>query len=150
MAVYLSNGVVLTVNAVDLSSLVSSVSINRSFDELEVTAMGDSGHKFVKGLEASSLTIDFLNDTASANVLATLQAAWGTSVTVTLKQTSAVTSATNPLYTMTCLINGTTDINGAVGDIGTQSLTFNVSGTVAVATTGTFYETKQRGRAWQN
>jgi hypothetical protein len=39
---------------------------------------------------------------------------------------------------MTCLINGTTDINGAVGDIGMQSLTFNVSGTTVVATTGTF------------
>jgi hypothetical protein len=39
---------------------------------------------------------------------------------------------------MTCLINNTTDINGAVGDLSTQSLTFNVSGTIAVATTGTF------------
>ena len=134
MAVFMSNGVVLTVNAVDLSNHVTSCTINRSFDELEVTAMGDSGHKFVKGLEASSITIDFLNDTATSNVLQTLQAAWGTNVTVTAKQTSAVTSATNPLYTMTCLVNNTTDINGAVGDLSTQSLTFNVSGTIAVTT----------------
>ena len=134
MAVFLNNGVVVTVNSVDLSNHVTSVTLNRNFDELEVTAMGDSGHKFVKGLEASSLTIDFLNDTASANVLATLQAAWGTSVTVTLKQTSAATSATNPLYTMTCLVNGTTDINGAVSDLGTQSVTWNVNGTVVITT----------------
>jgi hypothetical protein len=134
MAVFMSNGVVLTVNAVDLSNHVTSCSINRSFDELEVTAMGDSGHKFVKGLEASSITIDFLNDTATSNVLQTLQAAWGTNVTVTAKQTSAATSPTNPLYTMTCLVNNTTDINGAVGDLSTQSLTFNVSGTIAVTT----------------
>ena len=134
MAVFLNNGVVVTVNSVDLSNHVTSVTLNRTFDELEVTAMGDNGHKFVKGLEASSLTIDFLNDTASANVLATLQAAWGTSVTVTLKQTSAATSATNPLYTMTCLINNTTDINGAVGDLGTQSVTWTVNGTVAITT----------------
>ena len=138
MAVFLNNGVVLTVNAVDLSDHVTSVTINRTFDELEVTAMGDSGHKFVKGLEASSVTIDFLNDTATAEVLATLQAAWGTSVPVTMKQTSAATSATNPLYTMTCLVNNTTDINGAVGDLGTPSVTWNVSGTGAVTTTGTF------------
>jgi hypothetical protein len=134
MAVFLNNGVVVTVNAVDLSNHVTAVTLNRNFDELEVTAMGDNGHKFVKGLEASSVTIDFLNDTASSNVLATLQAAWGTSVTVTLKQTSAATSATNPLYTMTCLVNGTTDINGAVGDLGTQSVTFNVNGTVVITT----------------
>ncbi len=134
MSVYLSNGVVLTVNAVDLSSLVTSVTLNRTFDELEVTAMGDSGHKFVKGLEASSITIDFLNDTASSETLQTLQAVWGTNTTVTVKQTSAATSATNPLYTMTCLINNTTDINGSVADISTQSITFNVSGTIAVTT----------------
>jgi hypothetical protein len=134
MAVFMSNGVVLTVNAVDLSNHVTAVTINRSFDELEVTAMGDSGHKFVKGLEASNIVIDFLNDTATSNVLQTLQAAWGTNVTVTAKQTSAATSATNPLYTMTCLINNTTDINGAVGDLSTQSLTLNVSGTIAVTT----------------
>ena len=134
MAVFMSNGVVLTVNAVDLSNHVTAVTINRSFDELEVTAMGDSGHKFVKGLEASSITIDFLNDTATSNVLQTLQAAWGTNVTVTAKQTSAATSATNPLYTMTCLVNNTTDINGAVGDLSTQSLTLNVSGTIAITT----------------
>ena len=134
MAVFLNNQVGVKFNTVDLSDHVTAVTINRAFDELEVTAMGDGGHKFVKGLEASSLTIDFLNDTASANVLATLQAAWGTSVTVTLKQTSAATSATNPLYTMTCLVNNTTDINGAVGDLGTQSVTWTVNGTVAITT----------------
>ena len=134
MSVYLSNGVVLTVNAVDLSNLVSNVTINRSFDELEVTAMGDSGHKFVKGLEASSITIDFFNDEATAKTLQTLQAVWGTSTTVTVKQTSATVSATNPLYTMSCLVNNTTPINGAVGDLSTQSVTWNVNGTIAVTT----------------
>jgi hypothetical protein len=134
MSVYLSNGVVLTVNAVDLSTLVSSVTINRSFDELEVTAMGDSGHKFVKGLEASSITIDFFNDEATAKTLQTLQAVWGTSTTVTVKQTSAIASPTNPLYTMSCLVNNTTPINGAVGDISTQSVTWNVNGTIVITT----------------
>ena len=134
MAVFLNNGVVLTVNSVDLSDHVTAVTINRTFDELEVTAMGDSGHKFVKGLEASSITIDFLNDTATSEVLQTLQAVWGTTTTVTVKQTSAATSATNPLYTMSCLINGTTDINGSVADLSMQSLTFNVNGTIAITT----------------
>ena len=139
MAVFLNNKVGVKVNSVDLSDHVTAVTLNRSFDELEVTAMGDTGHKFVKGLEASSVTISFLNDTASANVLATLQAAWGTSVTcVLLQEKGTAVSATNPLYTMTALINGTTDINGATGDLSTQSVTWNVSGTVAVATTGSF------------
>jgi hypothetical protein len=134
MAVYLANTGVLTVNSVDLSSLVTNVVINRSFDELEITSLGDTGHKFVKGLEASSITIDFLNDSASAKTLQTLNTTWGTSVTVTFKQTSAAVSAENPLYTMTCLINNTTPVNGAVADLSTQSVTWNVMGTIAITT----------------
>jgi len=139
MAVFLNNGVGVKVNSVDLSDHVNSITLNRNFDELEVTAMGDSGHKFIKGLEASSVTISFLNDTAASSVLATLQAAWGTNVTVVLLQNKGTAvSATNPLYTMTCLVNGTTDINGATGDLSTQDVTFNVSGTIAVSPTGSF------------
>jgi hypothetical protein len=139
MAVFLNNNVGVKINTVDLSDLVTAVTINRSFDELEVTAMGDNAHKFVKGLEASTVTIDFLNDTAAGETLATLQAAWGTTVTAVFLQTKGTAvSATNPLYTVSLLVNNTTDINGAVGDIGTQSITFTANSTVAVATTGTF------------
>ena len=139
MAVFLNNKVGVKVNSVDLSDHVTAVTLNRVFDELEVTAMGDTGHKFVKGLEASSVTISFLNDTVASNVLATLQAAWGTSVTcVLLQEKGTAVGATNPLYTFSILVNNTTDINGGVGDIGMQDVTFTINGAVAVATTGTF------------
>jgi len=134
MAIYLSNNVVVTLNSVALSDHVTSATINRAFDELEVTAMGDTAHKFVKGLEASTITLDFLSDTAAANVNATLQAAWGTTVTLTLKQTNAATSATNPLYSTTVLVNNTTDINGAVADIATQSITFTCNSPIVITT----------------
>ena len=139
MAVFLNNKVGVKINSVDLSDLVTAVTINRSFDELEVTAMGDSAHKFVKGLEASTVTIDFLNDTAATKTLATLQAAWGTTVAaVFLQEKGTIVSATNPLYTVSLLINNTTDINGAVGDIGTQSITFTANSTVAVSSSTPF------------
>jgi hypothetical protein len=135
MAIYLSNGVVVTLNSVDLSSYVTSATINRVFEELEVTSMGDSSRKYTKGLETSTVTLDFLNDNLAAKTLATLQAAWGTTVPLTLKQTSAVISATNPEYQTTILVNNTTDINGAVGDISTQSITFTCNSVIVVDTT---------------
>jgi hypothetical protein len=141
MAVFLNNKVGLKIGTVDLSDRVTALTINRSFDELEVTSMGMGGHSYVKGLESGSITIDFLNDTESGEVLQTLQNAWGTNATIKVIQDASGTptvSAQNPLYTMTCLINNTTDVNGAVGDLGVQSLTFNVSGTIAVASTGTW------------
>jgi len=139
MSVFLNNKVGIKVATVDLSDHVQSVTLNRQFDELSVVAMGDTSAKAVKGLETSSITIDFLNDTAAASVLPTLQAAYGTTVTVVLLQDkAAAVSATNPLYTMSVLVNNLTDINGAVGDISMQSVTWNCNSTVAVATTGTF------------
>jgi hypothetical protein len=139
MAIFLNNNVGVKINTVDLSDHVTSVVINRVFDELEVSSMGDASHKFVKGLESSSVTIDFLNDTATGSVLQTLQAAWGTTVTAVFLQTKGTAvSATNPLYTVSLLINNTTDINGAVADMSSMSITFTANSTVAVTTTGTF------------
>ena len=134
MAIYLNNGVVVTLNSIALSDHVTSATLNRSFDELEVTAMGDTAHKFDKGLEASTITLDFLSDQAAANVNATLQAAWGTTVPITLKATSATTSATNPLYSTTILVNNTQDINGDAASIASQSITFTCNSVIVITT----------------
>lgn len=134
MAVYLNNGVQLTVNSVNLSAYVSSITLNRNYEELDVTAMGDTGRKQIAGLEASSITIDFFNDWATSTVAQTLDAVLGTNTTVTIKPASGATSATNPLYTMTCLVNNITPVNGAVGDLATQSVTWNVSGAITKTT----------------
>jgi hypothetical protein len=133
MAIFLNNGVSVTLNSVDLSAYVTAVTINQSFDELEVTAMGDTAHKFAKGLEASTITLDFLNDNAAATVIPTLRAAYGTTVTCVIKQTSAAVSATNPSYTASVLVNNLQNVNGSVGDISNQSITFTCNSTVAVA-----------------
>ena len=138
MAIFLSNGVVVTLNSVDLSDHVTSAAINRVFEELEVTAMGDNARKYAKGLETSTITLDFLNDNAASgagSVRAALQGAWGTTVPITLKQTNAAISTTNPEYQSTILVNNTTDINGAVGDMSTQSITFTCNSVIVVDVT---------------
>jgi len=139
MAIFLQNNVGVKINSVDLSDHVTSVTLTQNFDELEVTALGDTSHKFAKGLEASTLTLDFLNDFAAANVQATLQAAYGTTVTaVLLPVKGTAVSATNPLYTVSLIINNLTPLNGAVGDISNSSMTFTCNSTVVQTTTGSF------------
>ena len=138
MAVFLSNGVQVVLNSVDLSDHVTSATINRVFEELEISAMGDTARKYTKGLETSTITLDFLNDnlaSGAGSVRAALQAAWGTTVPITLKQTNAVVSTTNPEYQSTILVNNTTDINGAVGDISSQSITFTCNSPIIVDVT---------------
>lgn len=139
MPVFLNNKVGLKINNVDLSDHVTSVTLNQAFDELEVTAMGDSAHKFVKGLESATLTVSFLNDTATANVLATLAAAYGTTVACKMLNDKATSvGATNQLYTFDILVNNLTPINGGVGDLSTQDITFTVNSAVTAASTGSF------------
>ena len=149
MAIFLNNnaGFQIQVSAayVDLTNHVKSITINRTFDELEVTAMGDTGHKFVAGIEASSIAVDFFNDTASASVLQTLNTLVGTSAAFKICQTTvpgspstATISATNPLYSGLVLVNKLTPVNGTVADISMQSLTFTVNGAITVASTGTW------------
>jgi len=139
MAIFLNNKVGLKIATINLSDHVTAFTLNRQADQIEVTAMGDTAHKFVTGLSADSLTVSFLNDTAASNVLATLQAAYGTTVAwQAIQDSSAAISATNLLYSGTILVDNLTDINGAVGDEGMMDLTFTCNSKTTTATTGTW------------
>jgi hypothetical protein len=143
MAIYLDNNVGLKIATVDLSAYIQSITLTQTFDEVETTVMGATAHQFSKGLESSTLTVDFLNDWDAAKVNQTLQAAYGTSVTALIVPVRAASSTpistTNPLYTVSILINNLTPVgSGGPADYATSSLTFTCTSTVAVATTGTF------------
>ncbi len=139
MAIFLNNKVGLKINSVDLSDHVTAFTLTRQADQINVTSMGDTSSKFVTGLSNDQLTISFLNDTAAGSVLATLQAAYGTTVAFSaLQDKSAAVSATNKLYTGTILIDNLTDINGAVADEAVLDLTYTCNSTTVVASTGTF------------
>jgi len=142
MAIYLDNNVGLKIATVDLSDYITSITLTQTFDEVETTTMGQNAHVFSKGLESSILAVDFMNDWAAAKVGATLQAAYGTSVTaliVPVKGSPTVVSATNPLYTVSILINNLTPVgSGGPGDYATSSMSFTCTSTVAYATSGTF------------
>ena len=133
---FLNNTLVVTLNSVLISDQVTAVTINQTFDELETTTMGGNGsHTFVKGLESSTVTIDFLNSYAASEVFTTLQQAYGTTVPLVIKPTDAVISSTNPEFQTTILVNNLTPVSGSVGDLSTQSITFTCNSPIVVDTT---------------
>jgi hypothetical protein len=139
MAIFLNNKVGFKIATVNLSDHVTAFQLNRMVDSLEVTAMGDTAHKFVAGLAADTITVTFLNDTAAGSVLATLQSAFGSTVAFQAIQVSDVAvSATNVLYSGTIFVDNLTDINGAPGDEATIDITFTCNSKTAYATTGTW------------
>lgn len=141
MAIFLNNKVGFKVGAtpVDFSDHVTAFTLTQQSDQLEVTAMGSTAHNFVTGLSSDSITVTLLNDTAAGSILATLQAAYGTTVAFkAIQDSTAAVSATNVLYTGTILIDNLTPINGAVADEGMMDLTFTCNSKTAVASTGTW------------
>ena len=140
MAIYLDNNVGLKIATVDLSSYVTSITLTQTFDEVETTAMGATAHQFAKGLEASTLTVDFLNDWDAAKVQATLQAAYGTSVTaVIIPVKGTAVGATNPTYTVSILVNNLTPVGtGGPEDFARSSMTFTCTSAVAYSASTPF------------
>jgi hypothetical protein len=138
MAVFL-NAASVKIGAVDITDHVTSATLTQSADELEITSLGDSSRKYVAGLQTGTLDLEFLNDFAAANVCATLQSAIYTTVVAKLVPGPGTTiSATNPLYTVSILINNLTPISGAAGEMSSSSLSFTCNSTIVQTTTGTW------------
>lgn len=125
MAVLVLTDAVITVNSVALSDHANSITLNYEIDSVETTAFGSTGHKFTGGLQNNSLDIEFMQDFAAANVEATIYPLVGTTTTVTVKASSAATSATNPIYTLTgAFLAAHTPVGAAVGELAMTSLSF--------------------------
>ena len=130
---YLSNPLV-TVNAVDLTDQCSAANLTRVIEALESTSFGKTARVYVGGLENSTLTLTMYNSFAATEVYSTLSALVGTATTITIKPTSAATSATNPLSTLTgCYLETLPIINASLGALDTVDITFT-GGVYTVAT----------------
>jgi hypothetical protein len=148
MAIYLNNNVGVklataaapTVPSIDISAYVTNAVINQIVDELEVTAMGDTAHKFASGLQSGTFSIDVINDWAASQVMTTLNAAFGQTLAVsviTVKGTAV--SATNPSYQFSILVNNLTPLGtGGVAEIATSSLSFTLNSALTVSPTVAF------------
>lgn len=134
MAQIVLTDVSVTVNSVDLSDHVTSVTLNYEVDAVEVTAMSDTAHKFTGGLTNASASVTFQQDFATSSVDDTIQPLVGTTTTVLIVPTSAAVSATNPSFTLAgTYVSGYQPLDGSVGDLSETSVDFQ-GGTLTKAT----------------
>jgi hypothetical protein len=126
-----------TINGVNLSDHIASVTLNTSTDVVETTAFSSTAAKTrVGGLQDNSVTLEFHQDFASNNVEQTINGSSslvGTVTTVVVSPTSTV-SATSPSYSFSALVAEWTPLNGAVGELATASVTWPISGAITKAT----------------
>ena len=134
MAVIVLKDAFVSVGGVDVSTRTNSVTLNYEIDSVETTSFGDTGHKFIGGLQNVSCEVSLQQDHAAANVEATLYPLVGTTTTVIVKPVNTTTSATNPAYTLTgTYLAAHTPVAGAVGELAMTSVTFT-GGVISKAT----------------
>lgn len=135
MAKHVLTNATITVNGTNLSDHCSSVTIEDSRDEVEVSAFGSAAYReFIPGLKDVTITAEFYNDFASSSVDAVLSNEYtaGTAFPVVVKADSATTSATNPSFTLSSRLYSYTPLAGAVGDANTTTATFRPAGTAGL------------------
>lgn len=128
-ATFLSNATVNITQGVtttDLSDQCRSVTVTIGSDPLESTAMGDTGHRFVSGLQSVEVTLEMFLSYGATEVEGVLQSCVGTGTTTLVISPSGTTeSATNPEYTIAnCMLQNFTPIASTVGELAMVTATF--------------------------
>jgi hypothetical protein len=133
MAALVLTNAYITINSVNLSDHIASVTLTTADDVIETTAFGSTARTRVAGLGDNSVALEFHQDYATSNVEATIYPLLGSTTTVVVKPNGSSTAATNPSYTFTALVSEWTPLNGAVGELATASVTWPISGDITKA-----------------
>lgn len=122
--VYQGSGKML-IGATNISLNCTQISLDAGFDSLEATVMGATGHKFVAGLQSVSVSATVLLEYGATAVEKTIYDALGDGdTTIVISPTSAATSVSNPLYTISnAMINTAMVVNSQTGALDTMTLT---------------------------
>lgn len=137
MAKFLATQNQISLNGIDLTSSLHSVTLDVKSNEVDTTTFGTSGtvYKTVAGgIISGTVKLEFYQDYAAGSVDATIWPLLNTIGTVVIKPNGTAVSATNPSYTQTVLISNYTPVQGSIGDISSFSVTWPTSGTVVRGT----------------
>jgi hypothetical protein len=127
MAIFMGNQVAVIAGTTTISSFVSSVTLSREVDAVEITSMTNTARNYIGGLEASTVSLELFNDFASASVNSLFEDALGTKLAIKLIPVTGTVTATNPSYSMSCYIGSWQPINSTPDSPMTASVTFPVT-----------------------
>jgi hypothetical protein len=108
----------------------NQVTLTIGQDSLESTAFGDTGHRFVGGLQSVEVTIEFFLAYGGSGATAEVETALADmvgkgSTTLIISPSGTTESASNPEYTITnAMLENFTPINSPVGELATVTATF--------------------------
>ena len=114
----------------DFSDQATAVTLTIGSDPLETTAFGDTGRKFVGGLQSVEVTMTLFLSYGGSGATSEVETACAAMVgqgntTLVISPSGTTESASNPEYTITnAMLADFTPINSTVGELATVELTF--------------------------
>jgi ABC-type amino acid transport substrate-binding protein len=131
MAILAFTNAKVVINSIDFSSYTKDVTVEFNAADLNSTAMSVTGWEtHLGGLKSGKFDAVLNQDYAASQVDATIWAALGTVVPVTVNPTSAANSATNPAYTFNVLVTNVPGPTGKVGDLLEAKISWIITGAV--------------------
>ena len=134
MAKFVYKNAQLTINAVDLSNRVESLTLNYGAETPEVTAMGDGTRTRVPSYIDWSIEVQFRQDFDASNVDATLFPLVGAAAfAIILRPDAAAKGVNNPEFTGNALLSTYNPLTGGVGDVAAAPATLMGDGVLTRA-----------------
>ncbi len=126
MAIFTLTDATVIINGVTLSDHADSVTVTDTRDSVDITAFGATSKAVTKGLGDATIEIEMYQDFAAGKTHATLQPLIGstTPVTIEVRATSAIRSATNPAALMSGLLMNYNMLAGGIGAASKITATF--------------------------
>lgn len=117
-----------------VTSSAAAVTISLEADDVETTAFGAAWRTRIAGLKQGTVDFEFHQDFGSGAIDSLFAANFGSTVAVKVRGGTAAISATNPEFQFDVLVTKWNPIDGSVGDLATNKVSFPITGTVTRAT----------------
>lgn len=125
----------VTLGSTNYSDQINKAELTVDVDENDVTTYASQGWKEVDGgLKSGQLALSGLNEYEDDGLQEVLWSNFGTTMTFTVKASSASTSVSNPEYSGKVLIKPGKILGGQVGQVDTFDITLPTSGAVSRTT----------------
>lgn len=114
----------------DLSDQATAVTLTVGKDSLDATAFGDTGRRFVGGLQSVEVTMTLFLSYGGSGATSEVETAMAAIVgqgntTLVISPSGTTESASNPEYTITnAMLSTFTPINSTVGELSEVEVTF--------------------------
>lgn len=136
MAKHIFYNAYMTVNSVDLSDHIESVSLDVETNEQFASAMSELEDYNMPGTKkVNNVQVTFYQDYATSKVYQTLYAAWTARTTFNLvaRPDSGSAAATNPQWTIPVFVKKMPVMSGKRGDRHMAPVDFSVAGAVTIS-----------------